>query len=62
MTIAFGILVMVVVSLMIIFVLVVDHNTQRNLENLQIAVDSLREDVQNLKGDEETYDGEQEHI
>lgn len=34
MTIAFGILVMVVVSLMIIFVLVVDHNTQRNLENL----------------------------
>lgn len=62
MTIAFGILVMAVVSLMIIFVLVVDHNTQRNLENLQIAVDSLREDVQNLKGDEDAFDREQEHI
>lgn len=62
MTIAFGILVMAVVSLMIIFVLVVDHNTQRNLENLQIAVDSLREDVQNLKGDENTFDREQEHL
>lgn len=62
MTIAFGILVMTVVSFMIIFVLVVDHNTQRNLENLQIAVDSLREDVQNLKCVEETYDGEQEYL
>lgn len=62
MTIAFGILVMAVVSLMIIFVLIVDHNTQRNLENLQIAVDILRKDVQNLKGDENTFDREQEHI
>ena len=62
MTIAFGILVMVVVSLMIVFVLVVDHNTQRNLENLQIAVDSLREDVQNLKCVENTFDREQEHL